>query len=75
MEANEHMLTLHARFPGVKTVKLPGKADVIDVYHGRKIASGVESFTFDAPLHSSWLFYFGPDGNDLLKKISGRLEP
>jgi hypothetical protein len=25
------------------------------------VARGVDAFTFDAPLHSSWLFYFAAD--------------
>ena len=29
----------------------------------------VDTFSFDAPLHSSWLFYFADDAEELLKSL------
>ena len=57
IEANDRLFTLHARFPGVKTVSLPRKATVFDVFNRRVVAKDADTFSFDAPLHSSWLFY------------------
>ena len=56
LEASDAFVTLHARFPGRKMIRLPRKADVFDVFNRRKVAEGVTEFSFDAPLHSSWLF-------------------
>ena len=69
MEANESLFSLHARFAGRKTVKLPRKTDVLDVFNGKIIARDTDTFTFEAPLHSSWLFYYGKDAGELLKKL------
>ena len=65
VEANERLFTLHARFAGKKTVRLPCKATVLDVFGRRIVARDAEVFSFDAPLHSTWLFYFGDDAEDL----------
>lgn len=70
MEANSALFTLHARFPGRKTVRLPKKTDVLDVMNRKLIAKNVNTFTFEAPLHSSWIFYYGNDAEDLLKKLN-----
>lgn len=69
MEANEHLFTLHARFAGKKTVRLPCKATVLDVFGRRIVVRGAEVFSFDAPLHSTWLFYLGDDAEDLLHNV------
>ena len=55
-EASDAFVTLHARFAGRKTIRLPRKADVYDVFNDRRVAEGVTEFSFEAPLHSSWLF-------------------
>ena len=61
IEANEKLFALHARYPGLKTVKLPQRvAEVYDVFGKKIIAEDTDTFTFDAPLHSSWLFYLKP---------------
>lgn len=57
MEANGAFVTLHARFAGKKTIRLPKRATVYDVFSRREVAKDVTTFDFDAPLHSSWLFY------------------
>lgn len=61
IEANDALFTLHARFPGVKRIKLPRKVkSVYDVFNHCVIARDTDVFSFDAPLHSSHLFFFDP---------------
>jgi hypothetical protein len=67
MEANEKFFSLHARFAGKKTVKLPRRTSVYDVFNRCLLAESVDEFTFDAPLHSSWLFYCADDAVSLLQ--------
>ena len=64
LEASDAFVTLHARFPGRKMIRLPRKADVFDVFNRRKVAEGVTEFSFDAPLHSSWLFMLTEQSHD-----------
>ena len=61
MEANDSFVTLHARFAGRKVICLPQRTSVYDVFNNRTVARGVREFSFDAPLHSSWLFYCADD--------------
>ena len=70
VEANEKFFTLHARYAGVKKVRLPRKTDVLDVFGRRIVAKGVDSFEFDAPLHSTHLFYLADDAEALLAKLA-----
>ena len=72
LEANGHFVTMHVRSSGVKTVKLPRKASLVDVFARRIIAQDTDTFTFDAPLHSSWLFYYGDDAEILADRLSGK---
>ena len=67
VEANGALVTLHARHSGRKTIRLPKKSDVLDVYNNKIVATDAESFSFDAPLHASYLFYYGSDAKSLLK--------
>ena len=69
VEANDALFTLHARYPGVKTVHLPHKATVVDVFGRRIVAHDADTFTFQASLHSSHLFYFGPDAESLIENL------
>ena len=70
MEANDAFFTLHARNPGLKTVKLPRRAGaVVDVFNRRIVARDTDTFAFDAPLHSTHLFYFGEGGDELLAQL------
>jgi hypothetical protein len=64
VEANDDFFTLHARFAGKKTVRLPKRTSVYDVFGDRLVAKDVEEFSFDAPLHSSWLFYCADDAGE-----------
>ena len=61
---------VHARFAGVKDIKLPRKTTVLDVFNKRIVAKDVDAFSFDAPLHSSWLFYLGDDAEKLAAELS-----
>ena len=70
VEANEKLFTLHARYAGVKKVRLPRRTDVLDVFGRRIVAKGVDSFEFDAPLHSTHLFYLADDAEALLAKLA-----
>ncbi len=74
VEANDCLFTLHARFPGRKTIRLPRRTTVLDVFAKRIIARNVESFTFAAPLHSTFLFYCADDAEELLKKLKHECE-
>ena len=65
IDANDRLVALHARFAGKKTIRLPRKTDVYDVFNRRMVARGVEKFSFDAPLHSSWFFYCADDATTM----------
>ena len=69
IEANGRLFTLHARFPGRKTVTLPRASTVLDVFNRRIVARNAKTFSFPAELHSTHLFYFGDDADDLLKEL------
>ena len=68
VEANEAFVSLHARFPGRKTIRLPKKCTVVDVFGRTLVARDVDTFSFDAPLHSSWLFCYGDFAEEILKE-------
>ncbi len=69
VEANGNLFTLHARVPGIKTVHLPRKADVLNIFERRIVARGTDRFEFSAPLHTTHLFYFGDDAETLLARL------
>ena len=69
VEANDRLFTLHARFAGVKTIVLSRKATVLDVFSRRIVAKDVDTFSFEAPLHSSWLFYCADDAEALVERL------
>ena len=69
IEANERFVSFHARTAGRKTIKLPRKTKVVEVFSGKRVADGVDTFSFDAPLHSSWLFYCADDAFDVLSRF------
>lgn len=70
LEANSCFVTLHARNPGRKTIRLPNKCkDVFDVFGGRVVATDTDSFTFDAELHATYLFYYGSDAKELMSRL------
>ena len=67
VEANDALFTLHARRAGTKRIKLPKRGDVVDVFNNRLIATDTDEFSIEAPLHSTYLFYYGKDAKTLLK--------
>jgi hypothetical protein len=69
IEANERFVSFHARTAGRKTIKLPRKTKVVEVFSGKRVADDVDAFSFDAPLHSSWLFYCADDAFDVLSRL------
>lgn len=71
IEADDSLFVLHARFPGRKTIRLPKRAAaVVDVFGKRVVARDSDVFEFDAKLHSTHLFYFGENGDALLKALT-----
>lgn len=68
MDANDALVSIHARTSGKKEIILPRKTDVVDVFQQKIVARNVDKFTFDAPLHSSWLFYYG-DADKFLEGV------
>ena len=67
LDANERFVVLHARNAGEKTIRLPRKTTVADVFSRRIVARDVSEFSFAAPLHSTFLFYYGEDAEELLR--------
>lgn len=75
LEANDSLVVLHARTPGVKKIKLPRKADVLDVYSNKIIARNTDVFEYHSALHETRVFYYGSDVEALqqkLKPVCGR---
>lgn len=68
-ETNERFVSFHARNAGEKTIRLPRRTTVVDVFNRKLVARDVDSFSFEAELHSSWLFYFADDAEELLKTL------
>lgn len=68
-EANTCFVSLHVRTAGLKTIRLPRKTTVVDVFNRRIVSRNVDAFTVDASLHSSWLFYYGDDAEKLLDTL------
>ena len=68
-EANEKLFTLHARYAGEKTVRLPRRTTVLDVFGRRIVARNADGFRFDAKLHTTYLFYLADDADALLEKL------
>ena len=52
-------------------MKLPKRATVLDVFNRRIVARNAKEFSFDASLHSSWLFYFDNDAENLAASLGG----
>lgn len=57
--ANSAFISFHAAAAGRKTLRLPEAADIVDAFSGKILASGVKTWTFQARLHDSFLFYIG----------------
>ena len=70
-EANDSFFLLHARTPGRKTIRLPRKTDVADLFTGKIIARQCDKFTVEVKLHETKLFYYGDDA-EMLTNITGK---
>ena len=68
-EANEKLFTLHARYAGTKTVRLPHRTTVLDVFGRRIVVRNADKFSFEAKLHTTYLFYLSDDADALLEKL------
>ena len=68
-DANDCILTLHARSAGKKRIHLPQNGTVVDVFTKKKVAENVDEFEFDAALHSSYVFYYGRNAESVLMKL------
>ena len=68
-EACGDLVTLHARYPGDKTIRLPRKATVVDVFGRQVVARDADAFSFSADLHATYLFYYGNDAERLLEAL------
>ena len=69
IEANDSLIVIHARYPGRKWIRLPRKADILDVFEGKFIARNVDQFSCDMKLHETKYFYYGSDPAGLLIRI------
>ena len=66
-DSNDAFFTLHAAKAGTKTIRLPKPCDILDIYNRKIVARKVETFSFDAPLFTSHLFYYGNEADELLR--------
>jgi hypothetical protein len=69
VEANANFFALHSRRGGAKEVKLPKETSVVDVFAGKIVARKAKSFKFEAPIHTSHLFYYGDDADAFLATL------
>ena len=53
----------------MKTIRLPQKCDVVDVFDRKMVAQNVDAFEFYAALHSTHLFYYGKEAERVLKVL------
>jgi len=59
LRANRYFVSFHAATPGKKTIRLPEKSTVTDLFSGEVVARDAEKFSFDAKLHESRVFFLG----------------
>jgi len=69
VEANENLVTVYAHSAGRKTVRLPRKTAVVDVFARKLIAGSTDVVELDMPIHSTKLLYVGEDAAELLKSL------
>ncbi|MDO8586624.1 MAG: beta-galactosidase [Armatimonadota bacterium] len=60
--ADNDFVAIHTKADGVKTIRLPRKADVYDLLHRRVLAKGVNSFKVRMNSNETGLFYVGDAG-------------
>ncbi len=68
-DCNDAFFTLHACETGKKTIRFPKACDVVDVYNRMVVARNVDTFTFEAAIFTSHLFYYGEKADELLKLL------
>ena len=73
-EANTKLLVLHARRAGKKTIRLPRKTNVLDIFAAKIIARNTDKFESSFNLHETKQFYCGDDAGILLEKIQSVLK-
>lgn len=73
-EANTKLLVLHARRAGKKTIRLPRKTNVLDIFAAKIIARNTDKFESRFELHETKQFYCGDDAGVLLEKIESVLK-
>ena len=69
MEANDALVVLHGRFAGEKSIRLPKKTDVLDIYEKKIVGRNIDRFQFSIGVHETKSFYYGKDADVLLKKL------
>lgn len=70
MEANASFVSLHARTAGEKTIRLPRRTSVVDVFNRRLLAADADRVSLEMPLHSSCLLYYGDDAVEFLNSLA-----
>jgi hypothetical protein len=59
LDANDRFVMLHTTTAGAKTLRLPRRADVVEVYTGRVLFRDVDSFSLSEAAQTTRLFYLG----------------
>jgi hypothetical protein len=59
LEANDHFAMLHTSSAGQKTLRLPRRSDVVEVYSAQVLFRGVDSFSLVEAAQTTRLFYLG----------------
>ena len=59
LHANDSFVMLHTGTAGEKTIHLPRRSDVVEVYEGKVLFRDVESFTLDEAAETTRLLYVG----------------
>lgn len=59
LHANDGFVMLHTASAGEKTIRLPARADVVEVYTGQVLFRGVDSFRIREAAQTTRVFYLG----------------
>ncbi len=62
--ANKNFICLHSAQGGIRTIHLPERTNVWDVFAEKQIASSIASFQADIPPGSTVLYYLGEEKKD-----------
>jgi hypothetical protein len=54
--ANKHFLSIHTRIGGPRTIKLPSKRDVIDLWSDKKVAEDTLQFNVEMKMHHTYMY-------------------